>query len=69
MSGQDLEKACSPFYTTKEQGYGLGLAMIKKIVEEFGGRIDIQSRLGEGTAVTLFLPPMLAVRPEARPAS
>ncbi|WP_449242054.1 two-component system sensor histidine kinase NtrB [Desulfovibrio sp.] len=68
MSGQDLEKACSPFYTTKEQGYGLGLAMIKKIVEEFGGRIDIQSRLGEGTAVTLYLPPMLAVRSEAAPA-
>ncbi len=67
MSEQDLEKACSPFYTTKEKGCGLGLAMIKKIVEEFGGNIEIKSRVGEGTSVTLLLPPMLAVRTEPRP--
>lgn len=69
MSEQDLEKACSPFYTTKEKGCGLGLAMIKKIVEEFGGSIDIKSRVGEGTVVTLLLPPMLAVRAEPQPAA
>lgn len=38
--------------------------MIKKIVEEFGGSIDIKSRVGAGTVVTLLLPPMLAVRAE-----
>lgn len=69
MSEQNLEKACSPFYTTKEKDCGLGLAMIKKIVEEFGGSIDIKSRVGEGTVVTLLLPPMLAVKAEAKPAA
>lgn len=65
MSSQDLERAFSPFYTTKDKGCGLGLAMIKKIVEEFGGRIELKSRQGEGTIVTLYLPPLLAVRQPA----
>ena len=49
--------AFNPFYSTKQDGNGLGLAMIKKIVEEFGGTVEIASRLGEGTSVSMRLPP------------
>jgi two-component system, sporulation sensor kinase E len=60
MSENALEQAFSPFFTTKTKGYGLGLSMIKKIVEEYGGRIEIMSKEGRGTTVTLFLQPVLA---------
>lgn len=56
----EMEKIFSPFYSTKEQGYGLGLAMIKKIVEEAGGHVELTSREGAGTVVTLFFQPELA---------
>lgn len=60
MSNEDLERAFSPFHSTKGGGYGLGLAMVKKIVEEYGGSASIGSRLGRGTTVTLTFAPVLA---------
>jgi two-component system, sporulation sensor kinase E len=60
MSEDQLERAFSPFYTTKTKGYGLGLSMIKKIIEEYGGRVEIASKEGMGTTVTLSIPPVLA---------
>ncbi|MGE4551479.1 MAG: ATP-binding protein [Desulfovibrionaceae bacterium] len=60
MSEADLKKVFSPFYTTKERGYGLGLAMMKKVVEELGGHIDLVSREGMGTTVTLYFQAVLA---------
>ena len=60
MTEADMDKVFSPFYTTKDKGYGLGLAMMKKIVEELGGHIDLTSKLGEGTSVTIYFPPLLA---------
>ena len=59
MSEHELEHVFSPFYSTKEEGSGLGLAMIKKIVEELGGRVELASKPGKGTTVTLLLPPSL----------
>lgn len=61
MSEAELGKVFSPFYSTKEQGYGLGLAMIRKIIEEFGGSVEIKSQEDEGTTVTMLLAPVLAV--------
>ncbi|MCY9697765.1 PAS domain S-box protein [Paenibacillus alginolyticus] len=45
-----------PFYTTKEKGTGLGLMMCFKIVEAHRGTMSIQSRIGEGTIIDVFLP-------------
>lgn len=54
-------KAFTPFFSTKSRGSGLGLAMTRKIVEDVGGRVTLTSREGLGTAVTLHMPPALAV--------
>ena len=55
------DKVFSPFFSTKGKGAGLGLAMIRKIVDDIGGDVELTSKVGEGTRVTLFLPPVLAV--------
>jgi PAS domain S-box-containing protein len=46
----------NPFFTTKESGTGLGMFTSKKIIDNHGGRIDIQSEPGKGTTVTVMLP-------------
>jgi signal transduction histidine kinase len=45
-----------PFRTTKEKGLGIGLYQCKQIVEAHGGKIEVQSRVDEGTAFTVCLP-------------
>lgn len=55
------DKVFSPFFSTKGKGSGLGLAMIKKILDDLGGTVDLTSIPGDGTRVTLLLPPHLAV--------
>jgi len=55
-------KVFSPFFSTKETGSGLGLAMIKKIVEEMGGEVELQSQEGKGTRIKLLLKPVLAIQ-------
>jgi two-component system sensor histidine kinase HydH len=51
-----LRGAFQPFFTTKEQGSGLGLAMAKRIVEGHGGTISVANRAEGGAIVTLSLP-------------
>lgn len=55
------DKVFSPFFSTKGKGSGLGLAMIRKILDDMGGHAELASKPGAGTRVTLLLPPQLAV--------
>jgi PAS domain S-box-containing protein len=59
MTSREQEKVFSPFYSTKEDGYGLGLAMIRKIITDYDGRIEIASKPGQGTTVTMLFCPVL----------
>jgi len=52
----DLEKLFQPFYSTKETGFGLGLFISSMIVERHKGRIEAESKEGEGTVMRVFLP-------------
>jgi len=56
IASDDLPKVFEPYFTTKEVGIGLGLALTKKIVEEHGGSIALDSALDEGTTVRIRLP-------------
>jgi signal transduction histidine kinase len=51
-----LRKVWDPFFTTKEKGTGLGLVIVRNIVEAHGGRIDLANRDGGGLRVTMALP-------------
>ena len=59
-----LPRVFNPFFTTRDKRSGLGLAMTKKILEDLGGTVEIQSEPGHGTVVTLLLPPFLELSPE-----
>jgi len=56
IAEKDLPFIFDPFYTTKATGTGLGLAITRRIIEEHGGMIKVESRLGEGTTMKVFLP-------------
>ncbi len=51
-----LENIFNPFFTTKAEGVGLGLAIVSKIVDEHGGQITVESTLGEGSVFRVYLP-------------
>jgi len=63
MDAETLARACDPFFTTKAQGAGtgLGLSLVRDLVEQCGGTLDIASTVGAGTTVTVTLP---GVRPD-----
>jgi two-component system, NtrC family, sensor histidine kinase PilS len=51
-----LQKIFEPFYTTRDTGTGLGLAVVSRILEGYKGKIDIRSEEGKGTSCTIWLP-------------
>ncbi|RJQ45174.1 MAG: PAS domain S-box protein [Nitrospiraceae bacterium] len=53
---EDLKNIFNPFFTTKPQGTGLGLAVTHKIIQEHGGKIKVESAVGSGSAFRIYLP-------------
>ena len=56
ISDEASQKLFNPFFTTKEEGNGLGLSICKKIIHLHKGDIRVKSRIGEGTTFTLTIP-------------
>jgi signal transduction histidine kinase len=56
MDTETLRRLFEPFYTTKEKGTGLGMAIARKITELHQGELTVKSRKGQGTTATVRLP-------------
>jgi signal transduction histidine kinase len=56
INRENVKKIFNPFFTTKEKGSGLGLSIVRKIIEGHRGTIAIESKEGEGTTVKIHLP-------------
>jgi signal transduction histidine kinase len=74
ISQEQINRVFEPFYTTKEKGSGLGLMIVRRIIRAHGGRIEIDSRLGHGTSIRVWLPlhepkPRLLEAPSSEPAA
>jgi len=56
ISPEILQKLFNPFFTTKEEGNGLGLSICKKIINLHKGDIHVESTVGKGTKFTITIP-------------
>ena len=56
ISPATQEKIFHLFYSTKEEGTGVGLAFVKRVVEGHGGKVTVNSNVGNGTTFSIFLP-------------
>lgn len=56
LSEEELGQVGEPFYTSKENGNGLGLMVTRRIIHNHKGTLSIQSQLGEGTSIKIMLP-------------
>ena len=56
MTNAQLKRAGKPFHTSKARGLGVGLALARRVIERFGGRLEIDSQPGRGTTVRLHMP-------------
>ena len=61
MTAEEIRGAFEPYFSTKDAGLGLGLALTRKIVSDHGGAIDLESSPGRGTTARIVLP--LAAEP------
>ncbi|WP_066392963.1 PAS domain-containing sensor histidine kinase [Neobacillus mesonae] len=61
MSAEQIAQAFNPFYTLKKDGSGLGLTVCKRIIESYGGDINLTSTLNKGTEVEITIPLALEI--------
>jgi two-component system sensor histidine kinase HydH len=59
IAEDDLQKIFAPFFTTRSEGTGLGLSICRQIAQNHEGRIEVKSKLGQGTRFTFWLPTAL----------
>lgn len=69
IDSKEMQRIFDPFYTTKFQGRGLGLAAVLGIVKSFRGGVQVESRLGSGTRFRMVFPAMEVLAPAALPPS
>ena len=69
ISEENRNKIFEPFFTTKDvgEGTGLGLSLSYDIIKNHGGKIDVESKVGEGTEFVISLPLKNCVQLEAEP--
>jgi signal transduction histidine kinase len=56
IPAERLPKVFDPFYTTKEKGLGMGMAIAHRIIEDHQGTVDVESAVGTGTTFTVSFP-------------
>jgi signal transduction histidine kinase len=56
MTDEQKRRAFEMFYTTKPGGSGLGLAVVRSMLDLYGGRVEVDSEIGKGTVLTLWIP-------------
>ena len=56
IPAENLHKVFEPLFTTKAKGIGLGLALVKTLVQGHCGKIEVESELGHGATFTVWLP-------------
>jgi signal transduction histidine kinase len=56
IASEDVTRIFEPYFTTKETGSGLGLLIVRRIVRDHGGELEMQSEVGRGTTVRILLP-------------
>ncbi|MFM2121423.1 MAG: hypothetical protein RL722_2891, partial [Pseudomonadota bacterium] len=66
MSPSELSRVGQPFHTTKPRGLGVGLALARRVLDRFGGNLQIRSRSGVGTEVLLEIPALPLSTPAPR---
>jgi len=66
IEGKTLKEVTKPFFTTRAEGSGLGLSIVKTVMDEHGGRLSIESTVGAGTTVSLSFPLALEHSPSPR---
>jgi signal transduction histidine kinase len=60
ITPEELERIFDPFYSTRDDGTGLGLTIVHRIIDQHGGRIEVESEADVGTTFTVALPAALA---------
>ena len=70
MTEEQKEKIFEPFFTTKPigSGTGLGMSISYKVISTHNGKIDVKSKLNEGTTISLTLPIKMEKKPEKKQA-